>query len=372
MGGIYIHVPFCGSKCLYCSFYSLPVNSGKIAGYAECVISEMRSRSDEVPCTIDTIYIGGGTPSKLPDDSLSAILNFIGSEFADRINPSAEITLEVNPEDVSDRRASEWVRMGVNRISMGVQSLNDTTLRKIGRRHSSDDAIEAYCIIRNYFSNVSLDLICGLPESQEEWKNSVDKTMDMFPEHISVYLLETDNDSALSRLLSVGKISLPAEEIVKEEFEYVVRQLKSCGYKRYEISNFALPGFESRHNSSYWKGKPYIGIGPAASSFDGVSKRRTNSPDLNSYINRCGNADFVSELLNVGQLRIEYLLTRLRTSSGINIPDFKERFGEEECGNLLSSADNFIKSGDLQLDGNFLKLTEKGSFIEDFILGKIV
>lgn len=372
MSGIYLHIPFCGSKCLYCSFYSEPFQKQFAQNYPNAIISEFLNRQNEIPNDVETIYFGGGTPSKLKDEDLCNILQSVADKISGGIKSLKEITLEVNPEDVTADRAEKWASYGFNRISMGVQSFNDATLKSIGRRHDSQRALDAYNILRCHFSNISLDLICGLPESMDDWNRSIDKTIQLRPEHISAYILETDNNSVLAKLHKSGKVVLPDEDEIRPRFSRLIERVTDAGYLQYEISNFAIPGFESKHNSSYWLGKPYLGLGPSASSYDGSFIRRTNDSDVIKYISSGGKCSFFQEILNGEQKRMEYLLTRLRTKQGIDLTEYERMFGTESTADLTQRVSVFLDSGDIEFSGKNFSLTHKGIFIEDFILSQII
>ena len=372
MSGIYIHIPFCRSKCIYCAFYSRVAVQPLCASFKEALTAEILARRGEIPRGVETIYFGGGTPSLLEPSFYSELLGVIGSLLPEGSDALKEITLEVNPEDIDEEKAGEWAAAGINRVSMGVQSFHDSTLRKIGRRHSSAKIYEAFGILSRYFSNISIDLICGLPETESMWEKSVDEAVSLGAKHLSVYMLENEPGSALHRLWRAGKISLPGEEETAERFRQACLRIREAGYWQYEISNFAQPGFESVHNSSYWPSEPYIGFGPSAAGFDGIAKRRVNSPDIIPYINNVGNPPHDIEILSPEQQRIEFLLTRIRTREGIPVDEFASRFGKKCTADLLSAASGFVESGKMTFGSGCLSLTQEGIFIEDYILAHLV
>lgn len=390
MSGVYVHIPFCRRKCLYCDFYSLGERLADWPRFIDAITREASIRiqsaeflSHESPLTL---YIGGGTPSLIPPDDFqnlsSSLLRIIG-------NPM-EFTLEVNPDDVNPEKVATWHKAGVNRISMGVQSLVDSELLAVGRRHSSLDAENAFRMLRKAFSNISLDLMFGLPgQSVKSLGRSLDGILDLEPEHISVYSLMYEERTALTRLRESGKIPEIPEEDSEAMFYLVNRILGKAGYERYEISNYSKPGFRSHHNSSYWNGSPYIGLGPAAHSYDGFRTRSANMPDIKSYLEYYGreNASIAGlkesiikqtenirslEILSDTELREEMIMTRLRTAEGLSIPEFSNRFGPMATHYLLESAEKWISIGSLVISSDkFLSLTDKGIMISDEIISSL-
>lgn len=390
MSGVYVHIPFCRRKCLYCDFYSLGERLADWPRFIDAITREASIRiqsaeflSHESPLTL---YIGGGTPSLIPPDDFqnlsSSLLRIIG-------NPM-EFTLEVNPDDVNPEKVATWHKAGVNRISMGVQSLVDSELLAVGRRQSSLDAENAFRMLRKAFSNISLDLMFGLPgQSVKSLGRSLDGILDLEPEHISVYSLMYEERTALTRLRESGKIPEIPEEDSEAMFYLVNRILGKAGYERYEISNYSKPGFRSHHNSSYWNGSPYIGLGPAAHSYDGFRTRSANMPDIKSYLEYYGreNASIAGlkesiikqtenirslEILSDTELREEMIMTRLRTAEGLSIPEFSNRFGPMATHYLLESAEKWISIGSLVISSDkFLSLTDKGIMISDEIISSL-
>ena len=340
--------------------------------YENALLSEFILRKDELAEPVETVYFGGGTPSLLSCESINRIISKLKKTLKNKWQVS-EITIEVNPENINESIALKWKKSGITRVSMGVQSFSDLELKNIGRRHNTEDIYSSYNILRSYFKNISLDIICGLPyQTDESWRHSVKELIALNPEHISAYILETDCDSALSRLIDSGKIRLSGENETNSRFLFLCDELSENGYERYEISNFAKSGFRSRHNSNYWKGIQYLGLGPSAASYDGLITRRVNSSSLNDYLIHDGNVDHESEILSNEQLKIEYLLTRLRTCEGINLKEYRTKFSEEELDLLVRKSSPFISEGMLYKDELSLKLTRKGSLISDFILSALV
>lgn len=391
MSGVYVHIPFCRRKCLYCDFYSIGERLADWPRIIDALTREASIRIQSAETLLSdsplTLYIGGGTPSLIPSDEFqnltSSLLNIIGTPI--------EFTLEVNPDDVSPEKVAVWHKAGVNRISMGVQSLVDSELLAVGRRHSSRDAVKAFSMLREAFSNISLDLMFGLPgQSVESLGRSLDGIIDLDPEHISVYSLMYEERTALTRLRDSGKIPELPEEDSEAMFFLVNRRLGQAGYERYEISNYAKPGFRSHHNSSYWNGSPYIGLGPAAHSFDGLRTRSANISDVKKYLafyggenpsisnmkNSSINDDDddirTVEILSDSELREEMIMTRLRTVEGLSIAEFSNSFGQNETHQLLKSAEGWINTGFLIVKaGNMLSLSDKGIMISDEIISSL-
>lgn len=374
-GGIYVHVPVCRRKCLYCDFYS--VGEGACRDWTllgQRLADELRRRKEEL-ANFDTatLYIGGGTPSLMPLDVFTRLLDDVRGIYHE-VNPSGRIietTMEINPDDVTEDRTKSWAGEGIDRVSMGVQCLDDELLTFIGRRHDSDTARRAYATLRKHFSNISLDLMFGLPgQTMDSFKRTVEDFIGMNPEHISAYSLMYEERTALTRMRDSGNLEEVAEDISVEMFRHLNQRLAVGGYERYEISNYAQPGFESRHNSSYWRGLPYVGIGPSAHSYDGLRTRRWNAADVKSYLVGEVNAD--KELLTDEELREEYVMTRLRMSRGIELDEFKVKFGQREFSILLRKAVRYIESGKLRMDDGCIMLSEEGVMISDEIMADLI
>lgn len=314
-GGLYIHVPFCHAKCFYCDFYSLSATEELMDAYTDAVVQEWRMRCTELPADPVTVYLGGGTPSSIGTQRLGRILREIPLATA------SEITIEANPEDVTVEWAREVVAMGVNRVSMGVQSLVDSELRAIGRRHNAVGALAAVAALRAAgVSNISLDLIYGLPgQTLESWQRSLDELLELRPEHLSAYALAYEEGTRLTSMLRRGIIKPAADEDVVEMYSLLCTKASEAGYEHYEISNFALPGFRARHNSSYWSMVPYLGIGPAAHSFDGTNTRRANPGSLRRWLAAIGEGCTACDIEreDSSTLTNDRVMTALRTAEGI-------------------------------------------------------
>lgn len=358
--GIYIHVPFCKRKCIYCDFYSV----GNIEKYSDSFVKRVKTEWDARKGESDgmksaTLYIGGGTPSLLKPEVIK--------EFRDMIDiPVVEFTIEVNPDDVTEGKADGWLEGGVNRISMGVQSLDDSDLRMLGRRHDAAEVYRAYRILEERFDNINLDLMFGLPgQTVNSLHRNLMGFMELAPKHISAYSLTYEERTALTRMRDQGLLSEVEESDSVNMFRLINDTLSEYGYERYEISNYSLPGFKSLHNSSYWSGLPYIGLGPGAHSYDGRRRRRYNVSDIKLYLER---DEYEEEYLSDSELREEMILTRLRTNDGLDMDIYKERFGEMEGSKLMDVATPYLRRGELEIQGNKLKLTSRGVMISDEII----
>lgn len=373
MAGIYLHIPFCKSRCIYCDFYS-QTDETYIDEFTEAVCREVHLRKQMLENeTVRTIYFGGGTPSRLQEKHLEKIFDTLFAEFS--MNNLAEVTLEANPDDLSSEYIGMLRRLPFNRISIGIQSFNDNELKFLGRRHTSHDAVKA---VKNSqqmgFDNISIDLMYGLPaQTPEIWQNNLQQACALDIQHISAYHLTYEENTPLYGLLKKGKIHPVDEELSSTFFNQLIDTLEEEGFVHYEISNFAKPGYFSLHNSSYWKGDTYLGLGPSAHSFDGHN-RSWNTASLTAYLKGVftGNMSCETEHLSLLQHYNEFILTRLRTRDGIDTLELKNRFGESLYRYCLDGAQKFIEEGLLVFQNNALKLTRKGMFISDGIISELM
>ncbi len=372
MGGIYIHIPFCKQRCKYCAFFSTTLHNMQ-ERYVYAVCNEIKLRHDYIKGPADTVYFGGGTPSVLTTEQITRILEQIKESIG--IDDNAEITLEANPDDLSPEYLLQLRTSGINRLSMGVQSFNDKQLSLLNRRHSAQKACEAVENARGAgFTNISIDLMFALPDSNvKEWRHDLEQAIALRPNHISAYNLTYEEGTVLYKEVEKGIIYPLSEDENLAQFKILINTLKEAGYKHYEISNFALAGYESRHNSSYWHDVPYLGCGAAAHSYNGDS-RQWNIADIKKYIKGIeeGAPDYEIEYLTTADKHNDTILTRLRTSNGIPIDWFEQRFGEELTKRLIDSAAQHINNGTLKLQDNSLSLTEKGIFISDAIIRDLI
>ncbi|MDE5924294.1 MAG: radical SAM family heme chaperone HemW, partial [Muribaculaceae bacterium] len=279
-------MPYCRRKCIYCDFFSGGASIADWRRYVDAAVAELSVRRDELPGVVESIYFGGGTPSLIPTPEwrrlIEGVVAVIGS---DSISECCEITLEANPEDVGPATVGEWIAGGVNRVSLGVQSFNDTLLKRVGRHHSGDEAAAALLLLKESIDNVSADLIFGLPgQTEAQLAEDVDRLISLAPSHVSLYSLMYEEGTALTALRDAGRIGEIDDEAAARMFRLISDRLRAAGYSRYEISNYSLPGYESRHNSGYWWGRPYLGIGPGAHSYDGDRIRRWNPRDIRGWL----------------------------------------------------------------------------------------
>lgn len=346
MAGVYIHIPFCRRKCYYCDFFSVGSKRAPWERYAQALGYEAATRASEWVRIADrglqTLYIGGGTPSQMPTELLCGVIE--GVQAAMPGFAPQEITVEVNPEDVTPTMADALAGCGVNRVSMGVQTLSDRELQAIGRRHTAGQALRAYEVLRTKFAEISLDLMFGLPgQSAESWRRSVEGVLALRPEHLSAYSLMWEERTALSKMRTIGKVQECDEDLSERMFTALTELTAAAGYSHYEISNYCLPGHRSRHNSQYWVGKPYLGLGPGAHSYDGERIRRANLPETEAYMARYADGVkdievYETECLTDEELNEEYIMTRLRTCEGIDIEDYRHHFGDKATKTLLHRA----------------------------------
>jgi oxygen-independent coproporphyrinogen-3 oxidase len=376
MAGLYIHIPYCASKCIYCDFYSVaksnPADRSWASAYVTALIRELDERATELQEPLRTIYLGGGTPSLLPPAEIQRLL----AAIAARVDTSQveEVTLEANPEDVTPAFAEALADTVINRVSMGVQTFVDEELKTIRRRHDSQRAAEAVAALRAAgFHNLSLDLMYGLPgQTEDSFSESISRCLELNVEHISAYCLSVEEGTLLSRRLSRGELTLPDEELCLTFSQMLRRRLKEAGYIQYEISNYARPGYHSRHNSSYWVGTPYLGLGPGAHSFDGRFCRSWNAPDVKQYIE--GQRHRESEQLDVRDRYHETVMLGLRTRVGVSAsalqtylndnPELAQHFHQQyqiiETEGLLHTLP----------DGN-IALTESGLNLADDVIRRL-
>ena len=373
MAGIYIHVPFCESRCAYCDFYSTTLLRHRSA-YVDTVCRELKLRLGELQgAPIETIYFGGGTPSTLRIEELNSILTSIPNCHLSFVNCQfVEVTLEANPDDLTEEYVQGLRTLPFNRVSIGIQSFHDRTLKLVGRRHTAQEAIEAvHRCQRMGLTNISIDLMYGLPgETIDNWAYSLDQAIALGVPHISAYHLTYEEGTRLWRMKEQGIVSPIDEEQSIRAFELLREKLLAAGYEHYEISNFALPGYHSRHNSSYWQGIPYLGIGPGAHSYDGTN-RRWNLSSLTDYIATPEGEDVPHELehLTTEERYDERIITELRTARGINLTSLLTDFGDRYHTHCLRCAAPYIHRGQLiRTDDNHLRLTPESIFISDAVM----
>lgn len=356
--GIYIHVPFCAKKCPYCDFYSCSYNKSKAEDYAEAVIKHIESFES---ADVDTIYFGGGTPSLIPPEFIEKILNAVGRKF--NLKDDTEITLEVNPCTVNKEKLSHYKVMGINRLSIGVQSLDNSELLFLGRNHTAQKAKEIICLAYDLgFENISADLMTGIPaQTTESMFNSIDKLSELPLVHISNYILKIEENTPFNNSRIINE--MPDDDIVSDMYLNMVERLSKNGFKQYEISNFSKEGFESRHNLKYWNCEEYLGFGPMAHSFyDG--KRYFNAETLDRYIISPFEKTITDN--NPGE-DDEKIMLGLRLAKGIKLSDFPVRKDY-----ILKKANLLKESGLICFDGENLALTPKGFLLSNSVISELI
>lgn len=373
MAGIYAHIPFCKSRCIYCGFYSTTLLSLQDE-YVDAMLRELDCRKDYLSGEpVKTIYIGGGTPSMLSDKNLSRLCKCL-KEFAGE--NLEEFTVECNPDDVTPELASLLYSLGVNRVSMGAQTFSNERLAFIHRRHKAHQVEEAVNKLRNAgITNISIDLMFGFPdETLEECQNDINTALSLHVQHISAYCLMYEEGTRITQMLQAHEVEEISEENYMRMYNLLIDSLQENGFVQYEISNFSLPGFHSRHNSSYWDGTPYFGFGAAAHSYD-IKTRSWNPSDIHIYIVGMEKGEMKPEVeqLDDRTRYNELVMTSLRTAKGLNLSELERIFGRERYDYCLQMAKNHLDSNTLEIkDNNIMKLTRKGIFTSDSIMSDMM
>ena len=372
MAGIYIHIPLCRSRCVYCDFYSSTFD-GNRSELVDAICTELVQRRDYLrETTVKTLYFGGGTPSLLRPDELSKIFSAVEANY-----PCAfeEVTLEANPDDLPDDFLTSLKRFPINRLSIGIQSFHDDDLTLLNRRHTAEEAKAAVRRCQSHgFPNISIDLIYGLPnQTLSAWEDNLHQAIELDVPHISAYHLTYEEGTKIYRMLQKGEVREVDEELSVGMFHLLRSKLQEAGIQQYEISNFARPGCHARHNSSYWDGTPYLGAGPAAHSFDGKD-RRWNISNTRRYIEaiRSGEAYYELEVLDETSSYNDYVITSLRTIAGMDLKHLSERFGEPYVSYCMRQALPFIDRGVLCRTSDRLFLTEQGLFVSDAVMEEMM
>lgn len=371
MAGIYIHIPFCKQKCTYCDFHFSTTFEVYRKEMIDAICREITSRSKYLQNQeVRTIYFGGGTPSILDETELELVLNTISN--VNSVSPTAEISLEANPDDISSSSLEMWKKHGVNRLSIGLQSFKQTDLDWMNRAHNVDESLSCVALAQKHgFQNITVDLIYGLPKlSLEEWTDHVNRVMDMGVPHLSAYCLTIEEKTVLSNWVNKGKISTPNEDTQSDQFVKLLEIIKANGFEQYEISNFSKPNFESQHNSNYWKGEWYLGVGPSAHSYNGIS-RRWNVSNNRSYMKGVLSEENYSEteqLSSKDQFN-EQILIGLRTKYGVNLQNLKQL--HQFSKNFQLTLDGFKSKKWIIEETNVLTLTEEGKLRADYIASEL-
>ena len=378
--GVYIHVPFCRSRCIYCDFYSTTFGRDMQRAYVRALCREMAERRNEaVHRAVATVYLGGGTPSLLSDDALEQVLTTLRSSYP--VAADAEVTLEANPDDVTPGRAARWRAMGINRVSLGVQSFQDAILTVLRRRHTADEARQAVMtLVDAGLTNVSIDLIYGLPgHDLTLWRQDVAEALALPVTHLSAYALTIEEGTVLATMRARGTVGEVDDEDSLSMYEVLLDATAQAGFEHYEISNFARPGYRSRHNGSYWRGTPYIGLGPGAHSFDGDGTRRQNLPEVKHYTaallaTPAQPAPAQVERLSMVERADERIFTALRTCDGLDLRRLAADFGTDIRHAVLAAAAPHIAAGRLVHDvaRDVLRLSRQGLFVSDDVMSDLM
>lgn len=372
MAGIYIHVPFCRQACHYCDFH-FSTSHRQIENYIAALQKEIALQKDYLKGEmVRTVYFGGGTPSLLEAAHLQSIMKEIALSF--KVDPKAEVTLEANPDDITPEKLNEWRSAGINRLSIGVQSFRDTDLAQLNRVHTSEQSLLSIALARSAgFENITIDLIYGINGlSDQDWIKNIQTAFDSGIQHLSCYALTVEPRTALASMIRKGKMPAPSSEKAAAQFEILMDMAEKSGWEHYEISNFCKPGFRSKHNSSYWTGEAYLGLGPSAHSFDGAS-RQWNVSSNSEYIRSIeqGILPAEKEVLTPGQKINEYIMISLRTIEGL---DFKKvglqltSAQREERESLLRAR---IGAGWMEIRNDKYVLTKKGRLMADAIAAEL-
>ncbi|HEV8593849.1 MAG TPA: radical SAM family heme chaperone HemW [Pyrinomonadaceae bacterium] len=377
--GVYLHIPFCKSRCSYCDFATdVWRDSNAVDRYVDALCHEIRESGRHPVATAlgsdliaDTVYFGGGTPSLQSPSQIEKILEAVNNEFS--IDPAAEITMEMNPATVTSDNLAGYRSLGVDRASFGVQTFNDRDLKLLARGHNADDARTTFKLLRETgFDNISFDLIIGLPgQTLDDWQKNLDEALSMQPEHLSLYLLEIHQGTPLAEQIRSERRPMPDPELAAEMYELMLERTAAAGHKQYEISNFAKPGFESRHNTKYWRLDPVYGFGVSAHSFDGY-QRYSNERDTAAYVKRMeefGGAEVTRERIDAAS---EFVFLGLRMTDGIDLDDYQRRFGMDLRETYAKDLNDFADSGLVTLSDNNLRLTPKGMLYSNEVFSVFV
>ena len=367
MSGVYFHIPFCKQACHYCNFHFSTSLKYK-AELMEALKKELSLRTNELPATpLNSIYFGGGTPSLLSPEEIGNLISSVRDHFT--VNEQAEITLEMNPDDYYEGYFEQIKVVGVNRLSVGVQSFIPEELSAMNRAHNAEQALNVLERVQQHFSNFSLDLIFGVPGStMESWEKNISTALSFQPSHISSYALTVEPKTVLAKQVKEQQVQLLPEEMTVQQFDYLVETLTEKGYDHYELSSFAFPGFRSVNNTSYWQGKPYLGIGPSAHSYY-QNQRSWNLSNNKLYINKlnAGELPLEREQLTKIDRYNEFVMTGLRTAEGVALHDIQLQFGDKFAQLFEEQVEKHLMVQHLYWDGDVVKVTKKAKFLVDGI-----
>jgi oxygen-independent coproporphyrinogen-3 oxidase len=380
--GVYIHIPFCRSRCSYCDFATGMYQTALAKRYVDAVVKEIttwQEVKDSAP--VDTIYFGGGTPSLLSPPQLDSLLQAVRGRFD--VQRNAEVTLEINPGDGGTSPAarlenlSELRRVGINRASFGAQTFNDDQLRHLGRTHTAADIARTFNELRETgFENVNFDLIAGLPgQTIDSWSSNLDQALALRPEHLSLYLLDVHEGTPLADQIQRGQRPKPDDDLAAEMYQLMIERVVASGYEHYEISNFCRPGHEARHNTKYWTAMPYYGFGCSAHSYDGEFLRWANERDAARYMEIIGRGDSaVVERTRLSEIevRAESVFLGMRMMRGMNVANYQARFGSDPREVYRDELARFREAGLIEFDGELLRLTRHGALMSNEVFAAFV
>lgn len=371
MSGIYIHIPFCRKKCFYCNFFSVTHLKQKDV-VIDAIIAELFLQKNYLTnTTVETIYFGGGTPTLIGIQSLERILDTIYKNFSVSSNP--EITIEANPDDLSLAFSQELKKL-CNRLSIGIQSFNETELQFLGRLHHVETAKKAINNVRSAgFENLSLDLIYGINNDIALFQNSLETILLYHPEHISAYTLTCEPNTIFEKMVLQKKRILAADDAIAEQYLYLIEKLRNSGYQHYEISNFSLPDKHSIHNSNYWNGTPYLGVGPAAHSFSG-NVRQWNTDVIEKYVKAIQNHEIAAEKEELTEIMHyeEFVMLTLRTTNGISLKEISERFGKKTAEQFMKKIQKYLTAGVIIKKNDVYRIAETSFLISDTIIAGLI
>lgn len=372
--GLYVHIPFCSSRCSYCDFATGIYQSDLAERYVSALIAEVRA-SPFRGAHVNTVYFGGGTPSLLEPSQLERILATLEDAFA--VDTDSEITLEINPGSVGDEKLQAFRSLGINRASFGAQTFDDGELAKLGRSHDAAAILKTFADLRSAgFANVSFDLIAGLPgQTLAGWRKNIEQALMLAPEHLSFYLLEVHSATPLAEHIRRGIQPEPDEDLAATMYEWMLDQSGRAGYEHYEISNLCRPGFQSRHNLKYWTAEPYYGFGCSAHSYDGRARRWSNHRDVFKYlelVEEGANPVVVDQELTQTEVRSEALFLGMRLMRGVDLQSYRESFGVDLCTEYAVDLDRFRQAGLVEFEGDLLRLTRSGALLSNEVFAAFV
>ena len=372
--GLYLHIPFCSSRCSYCDFATGFYQAELAERYVNALIREIAS-TDCAGQLVDTIYFGGGTPSLLQPEQLDRILSVLKNRFI--VDEAAEITLEINPGSATREKLQDFRSLGVNRASFGAQTFHDQELAKLGRSHTSADALKTFAELRRAgFANISFDLIAGLPgQTLAGWQSNIRQALELQPEHLSFYLLEVHSGTPLAEHIRRGIQPEPDDDLAAVMYEWMLEHASAAGYEHYEISNLCHPGFHSRHNVKYWTAAPYYGFGCSAHSYDGGTRRWSSHRDVLKYVETVENGESAvveEQQLSKTDVRAEALFLGMRMMHGIDLSRYRDSFGVDLRSEHSEDLDRFRKAGLVEFDGETLRLTRTGALLSNEVFAAFV